>query len=127
MYDLKDYSLAFEEPVGDPEAYIKLKEVEQNSTGDYFAIAYLNDGNFRVRTFGEKQRDDYDAILKDELDINAKLNIDNHTMPIDNFPDPYVTCTFLLNDLLYVNLNHSASGMHHMFVYNYVTKAITSH
>jgi len=48
-------------------------------------------------------------------------------MPIDNFPDPFINCTFLKDDLMYVNLSHNATGMHHMFIYNYVTKAVTSH
>ena len=52
MYSLKTYELTFEEKVGgSKEDYIKLKEVEQNAEGDYYAIAYHNDGNFFVRTF----------------------------------------------------------------------------
>ena len=40
-----------EGPYNGREPYIKLKEVQQNSTGEEFAIAYLDDGRFRLRTW----------------------------------------------------------------------------
>ena len=126
MYDLNTYKLCFQEAVGCPNSYIKLKEVEQNQTGDFFAIAYVNDGHFRVRTFDENQRENYEEILAGELDVNKEIEINNFTMPVDNFSDPFINCTFLANDLLFVCLNHNHSGMHHMFVYNYVSGAVTS-
>ena len=50
--------MTFEERVGarpdsTRKSYIKLKEVEQNSAGDHFAIAYMDNGMFRLRAFGE--------------------------------------------------------------------------
>ena len=36
---------------GSDHDFIKLKEVEQNDEGTKFAIAYNNDGYFRLRTF----------------------------------------------------------------------------
>ena len=127
MYELGSYNLAFEEKVGCPNSYIKCKDVEQDDTGTKFALAYLNDGNYRIRVFTDKQRDDQDEILKEELDINKELDINNHTMPVDNFPDPFVTCTFCKDDFLFVNFSYSATGMHHHFVWNCVTRAITNH
>lgn len=45
MYSLSTFELVFEEKIGGNENdYIKLKEVEQNSKGDKFAIVYFNDG-----------------------------------------------------------------------------------
>ena len=53
MFDLKTYEQIFDEKIGgNPESYIKVKDVEQNSAGDYYAVAYYDDGNFRIRTFG---------------------------------------------------------------------------
>ena len=69
MYSLKTYKLVFEEKFGDrtnKSKFIKLSEVEQNSTGDKFAAAYFNDGLFFVRTFGLDQRTE-EEILKEEL------------------------------------------------------------
>lgn len=127
MYNLESYQLCFEEQVGGkPDSYIKLKEIEQNSTGDYFAIAYIDDGAFKLRTFGEETRAD-DEIAKCELDINDELFLDKNTMPIDNFPDPYITCCFINNDLIYCNLYHNYSCTHHSFVYEHALKKVTSH
>jgi hypothetical protein len=59
MYTLDTNVMVFEEMIGGkPDSYIKLKEVEQNSAGDFYAIAYYDDGKFRLRTFSEEQRDD---------------------------------------------------------------------
>ena len=57
MYSLvrdEDYKICFEEHIGgNPEQYIKVKEVEQNSDGNLFACVYFDDGLFRLRTFGK--------------------------------------------------------------------------
>lgn len=50
MYCLKTFEMLFEEIfMGN---CIKLHEVEQNFKGDHFAAAYMDDGLFRIRTFG---------------------------------------------------------------------------
>ena len=36
--------------------YIKLKEIEQTEEGDYFAASYIDNGNFKIRTFTENKR-----------------------------------------------------------------------
>jgi len=49
----------FEEKVGgEPSDYIKLKEIEQNSTGKKYALVYFNDGMFKLRTFERIERTD---------------------------------------------------------------------
>lgn len=128
MYDLITYKQTFEEKIGGlEESYIKLKEVEQNDGGNFFAIAYADDGYFRIRTFGETARASMEEITSDELDINMALDIDNYTMPIDNFPDPFINCCFVTDDLIYANLYHTFTTTHHSFIYNHVTKDVTSH
>jgi hypothetical protein len=56
--------------------------------------------------------------LANELDINAELGLDNHTMPINNFPDPFITCCFVNDDLIFVNLFHNKKKEHHHFFYH---------
>lgn len=97
--------------------------MEQNERGDEFAIAYINDGDFKLRTFGTKTRDP-ETIDAEELNINKELGLDNHTVPIYNFPDPFITCVFVNNELLFVNLFHNASRTHHHFIYNYRTRTV---
>ena len=99
--------MTFEEKVGGNELdFIKAKDVEQNSTGDYFALTYLNDGVFKLRTFGTVTRS-LNEIEKEEVIINELLGLDNYTMPINQFPEPYIQCTFVTNDLLFINLYHN--------------------
>ena len=119
--------MTFDEKIGgNKDNYIKLKEVEQNSTGNHFAIVYLDDGKFRLRTFGEKQRLQ-EEIQQNELDINSILGIDTNTMPIDDFPEPFISCTFINNELIFVNLFHTSTLTHHHFFYNYNRRKITTY
>lgn len=107
-------------------SYIKCNEIEQNSSGTQFACCYLDDGHFYCRMFKEcavkEDREDREdrteqEILDSELDINRELGLDNHTMPIDNFPDPFIDCTFVTDDLLFINLFHNKKIEHHHFFY----------
>jgi hypothetical protein len=43
-------------------------------------------------------------------------------MPIDNFPDPFITCCFVSDDLIFVNLFHSALLTHFHFFFNWKTR-----
>ena len=147
-YWIKQYSLetnqqTFEEKVGSMsekeindengffkgrEPYIKLKEVKQDSKGEKFAYTYLDDGRYRLRTFSEEDFEDKDGkprdgrtkkeIMDDELDINKELNLDFDTMPINNFPDPFITCCFISYERLFVNLFHNYSLTHYHFVWD---------
>ena len=100
-------------------SYIKCNEIEQNPDGTIFAVCYLDDGRFYLRIFfgqEKKTREEielgdspttkrtWEEILENELDINEKLGLDNYTMPINNFPDPFIDCCFVNDDLLFVNL-----------------------
>jgi hypothetical protein len=82
MYDLETYEKTFDEQIGgQPEDYIRLKEVEQNYKGNKYAIVYVNDGNFKLRVFGKERRQEAE-IKNDEFDINKALGINDYTMPI---------------------------------------------
>jgi hypothetical protein len=127
QYNLENYMITFEEKIGgNPDSYIKLKEVEQNPAGTIFAITYVDDGVFKLRTFGEKSRS-AEEIKEEELNINEHLGLNNHTMPINNFPDPFIACTFIDDDLMYVNLFHNATLTHHHFFYKRATREILRH
>ena len=41
---------------GQPDSFIKLKEVEQNNAGDRYACTYIDDGNFKLRVFTDEQK-----------------------------------------------------------------------
>lgn len=82
QYDLETYEMTFEEMIGGKdEDYIKLKEVEQNSTGKKYAIVYNNDGLFKMRTF-EKVTRTKEEIEADEVCFNDLVNLNDYTMCI---------------------------------------------
>jgi len=121
QYDLEDYSMKFEEKVGGLDSdYIKLKEVEQNSSGTKYAVVYNNDGVFYFRCFGKETRQEAD-IFASEINLNNLLGLDNHTMCIYTFPDPYITCTFINDNLVFINLFHNATLTHYHFFLNLET------
>lgn len=70
MHDLESYEQTFSMKIGgNPNQYIKVKEVEQNQTGDKYVIGYLDDGKFYLRTFDKNQKTD-EEFEKDTFDIN---------------------------------------------------------
>ena len=124
QHNLETYVTTFEEKIGGhPDSYIKCKEVEQNAEGNLFAVTYLDDGKFRLRTFGEKERTP-EEIAENEVDINDLLGLNNHTMPINDFPDPFISCCFVNDTLIFVNLFENAKLLHHHFFYDTEKKAI---
>ena len=104
MYSLKDFEVTFEESfTGD---YIKMLEVQQNSSGDFFAVAYMDDGKFRVRTFGFETRTK-EEIEREELKINEMFGLDDFSLAIDNFQNPFITCCFIDDSRLFVNFMYT--------------------
>jgi len=122
MYNLETGEPCFEEQIGGAETdYIKLKEVEQNSRGDHFAIVYNNGGEFRLRDFDAVSRTP-EEIAENELNINKLLGINDWTMAIEGFDDPFITCTFIDDERIFVNLFHNYTLTHYHFIFNYVTR-----
>lgn len=70
-----------------------------------------------MRTFTKEERDEQDA-LKNELDINDLLGLNNHTMCIQTFPDPFITCCFVGQNQLFINLFYNPTLTHHHFLYD---------
>jgi len=66
-------------------------------------IVYYDDGLFKFRNFGVTTRTE-EEIEVNELNINKELTLNNHTMPISNFPEPFVTCCFTNDDLAFISL-----------------------
>ena len=133
IYRLSDYEVTFEEKIGGkPKNYIKLKEIEQNSDGSKYAFAYMDDGKFRIRTFHNKNEQNPtradSEIKRNEFDLNKALGIDDFTMPISGFPDPFVVCCFIgdNDNKLMVALFHNKTKVHYHFIYDDARKKIES-
>ena len=124
MYDLETNELTFEEKIGGKsDCYIKLKDVEQSSKGDKYGIAYFDDGMFKFRNFGKTTRTEQE-IESNELDINKLLGLDNWTMAIQGFPDPYVTCCFITDEKVFINLFYNPTLTHYHFIWDVTKKSI---
>mgnify|MGYP006894507456 CR=1 FL=1 len=82
MYDLTSNQITFTEAIGSPlgPQYIKVKEIAQNSSGNFYACCYINDGVFCMRTFGKNTRSNTE-IVKNDVKFNSIFGIDNFTMP----------------------------------------------
>ena len=118
MYDLKSFQLTFEEKIGgEEEDYIKIKEVEQNADGSHFAAVYFNDGVFFLRDFGKETRSEK-QIKANEVNINAQLQVDNHTMANGDFEDPFINCCFVTDSVVFVSLFLNFEQMHYHFLWD---------
>jgi len=106
--------MTFNEKVGgEANSYIKLKDIEQNETGDQYACIYFNDGIWILRTFGKEERTQ-EQIKNNEVVINELLGgIDNYTMVNEPFQDPFGTCCFVDDAMLYVNVFHNYTTTHY--------------
>ena len=62
--------------------------------------------------------------MDDEVDINAILGINDYTMPIQGFADPFITCSFITDDKLFVQLFYNADLTHYHLIYDYSNKTI---
>lgn len=118
MYDLNTYELTFEEMIGgEKDQYIKVKEIEQNPQGTHYAVVYIDDGRFFLRTFGKTTRTQQE-IMENELNINEMLGLNNYTMANQDFQDPFITCNFVGSDKIFVNFFHNHSRTHYHFIWD---------
>jgi hypothetical protein len=124
QYDLETYEMTFEEKIGGgDDQYIKLKEVEMSFSGKKYAVVYNDDGKFYIRSFKKEIRTQ-EEINANEVCFNDLLKLDNHTMCIQTFSDPFINCCFVTDDVVYIQLFHNATCTHYHFLYNLEEKII---
>jgi hypothetical protein len=75
---------------------------------------------FRLRLFGKENRD-LKSIESSTLFINEELDINNFTVPNAGFQDPNITCAFINDELIFVNMFHNKTLMHYHFLVDTVT------
>ena len=83
-----------------------MKEIAQNAEGNKYAMVYFDDGRFLTRTFGRVDRTE-EEIKQNEVCFNDLLGINDHTMPVQNFPDPFITTCFVNDNLVFVQMCYS--------------------
>ena len=62
--------------------------------------------------------------MAEEVDLNALAGLDDHTMCVASFPDPYAACAFITDELLFVCLFHSPTLTHCHFVWDSRSKKL---
>jgi len=72
---------------------------------------------FFLRTFGKESRTEQE-IDDDEVCFNDIFGLDNYTMANNDFSDPFITCTFITNDQIFVNFFHNYSYTHYHFIWD---------
>ena len=77
-----------------------MKNLEQNKDGTIFALPYYDSGNFKIRVFENEAT----RSIIDDLDVNEVLELDQFTIANALIPDPLITCCFLSDNLIFVNL-----------------------
>jgi hypothetical protein len=120
MYSLESKEIVFEEMIGGGEKnYIKCKEIVQNDNATLFATSYIDDGKFFVRYMAKTEKVRSPELIKSStLDINSLLKLDDWTMIIDGFAEPFVSCCFVGLDTLFVFLFYTPKKTHYHFLYN---------
>lgn len=81
-------------------------------------MIFIDDGKFRLRVFGKVERSE-EEILREELDVNKVLGINDYTMPIQGFADPFSTCSFIDDDKIFVQLFYNYDLTHYHFIYDH--------
>jgi len=78
-----------------------------------------------LRTFGQSPNATGEGVERtpedikaSELDINKLVGINDYTMCNQTFPDPFITCTFITNETIYINLFANAELKHIHFIYD---------
>ena len=106
-----------------------MKEVEQNYNGLKIAYVYFDDGKFKLRYFDREDPNmeqlrrnvlcrNESEIERTEVDLNFRLGLDDWSMPIEGFPEPFANCCFVSDDNLYVCVFYTYTQTHHHLIWD---------
>jgi hypothetical protein len=91
--------------------FIKANKIEQNEAGNLFCVAYIDNGLWRFVVFNKNE-------VVTDFDVNTEFNIDNYTVPIMGFSQPFASCCFLSNNNIFFNFFYRPTKTHNHFVFN---------
>jgi hypothetical protein len=92
--------------------------IEQNYSGDKFAVAYQDNGTFYVSVVSNK------GVELDKVKITDLLALDPASKPITGFGEPMITCCFLdtENEDLFISVYHRPKKTQYHLKYSFVQK-----
>ena len=100
--------------------YIKMNQIEQNSDGTIYAIAYQDNGWFGVKIINNRGTE------LDKIDINKFLDIDDLSKPITGFWEPLICACFIDKDDLFIAVYHRLNRKQYHFTYSFKQKKALS-
>ena len=90
-FELQEYDVAEAQLVFSKEykgTYLKMNNIEQNSEGTVFAIAYQDNGSFYVNIITNTGKE------IDTVEVSKALSLDDKSKPVTGFMEPLITCCF---------------------------------
>ena len=90
-----------------------MNQIEQNDAGEIFSLCYQDSGEYFCLVI------DNTGIVLDKIEIMDILQIDMLSTPIDGFHEPLITCSFLNNDVIFIQMYHRKEKVEYHFHYNF--------
>tara|TARA_B110000285_G_C15111973_1_gene611650 strand:+ start:242 stop:550 length:309 start_codon:yes stop_codon:yes gene_type:complete len=72
--------------------FLKMNIIEQNAAGTQYAVAYQDNGHFRVLVITNQGEEIVD------LDVASIIGTDSDSKPLSGFHEPLISAVFLPND-----------------------------
>ena len=95
-------------------SYMEANEIAMCSKKKTFALAYNDDGNFKLIVFT-------DSDIKRKIDLNKLVSIEQ----VDNdLSTPLINCQFIQEELILVNYFDTSTLTNNYFIYNYTTHLV---
>lgn len=93
--------------------FLRMNIIEQNLAGEVIALAYQDDGLFKVRVI-----DNFGETLH-EVDVSEIINTDRGSKPIEGQNEPMIVCSFIADDNLFISAYHRKERNQYSFTYSY--------
>lgn len=125
-YDLKlDQKICGRETFGDDDkSFVRIKQIEQYADSTLYAVAFIEDGNFKLTTMGcESIHENCNLCCKHKLkdfNLSILLGLSDFAEPLEDNLDPFISCSFIKKELLFVTFFHShpSSMEHYHFMFD---------
>lgn len=86
-FGLKDHTMKFEKTFEGE--YLRMNLVDQDITGQKFAVSYQDNGRFKIAMFTQQGED------IDHIDVNDILDLDTESKALSGFYEPLITVFFV--------------------------------
>ena len=96
---------------------MEANEIAMCSKKKTFALAYNDDGNFKLIVF----TDSTDSDIKRKIDLNKLVSIEQVN---NDLSTPLINCQFIHEELILVNYFDTSTLTNNHFIYNYTSHLV---